>query len=110
MRPPPGESGMEKGWVPELIVTACVGFTSLPCLYFSALPNNVPFRSYRDNQRYKKSVENNSPLFKKFDFCILQQPEDDFPLTYIVKYRHKKKFERVSSTLCMRYWPQVSPC
>ncbi|CAG9540841.1 unnamed protein product [Cercopithifilaria johnstoni] len=58
MRPPPGESGMERGWVPEVIVAAC-------------------------------------------------QPEDDFPLTYIVKYRHKKKFERVPSSICMKYWPQL---
>ncbi|VIO91612.1 Uncharacterized protein BM_BM10836 [Brugia malayi] len=58
MRPPPGESGMEKGWVPEVIVAAC-------------------------------------------------QPEDDFPLTYIVKYRHKKKFERVPSSICTKYWPQL---
>ncbi|KAL4003116.1 Chromo (CHRromatin Organization MOdifier) domain family protein [Acanthocheilonema viteae] len=58
MRPPPGESGMEKGWVPEVIVAAC-------------------------------------------------QPEDNFPLTYIVKYRHKKKFERVPSSVCIKYWPQL---
>uniref|UniRef100_A0A1I7VT31 Chromo domain-containing protein n=1 Tax=Loa loa TaxID=7209 RepID=A0A1I7VT31_LOALO len=58
MRPPPGESGMEKGWMPEVIVAAC-------------------------------------------------QPEDDVPLTYIVKYRHKKKFERVPSSICMKYWPQL---
>lgn len=41
---------------------------------------------------------------------VFQQPEDDFPLTYIVKYRHKKKFERVPSSICMKYWPQVSSC
>ncbi|VDN06482.1 unnamed protein product [Thelazia callipaeda] len=59
MRPPPGQSGIEKGWIPELIVTAC-------------------------------------------------RPEGDFPLTYIVKYRHKKKFERIPNTICAKYWPQVS--
>ncbi|VDK68076.1 unnamed protein product [Litomosoides sigmodontis] len=58
IRPPPGESGMEKGWVPEVIVAAC-------------------------------------------------RPEGNFPLTYIVKYRHKKKFERVPSSICMKYWPQL---
>uniref|UniRef100_A0A915Q308 Chromo domain-containing protein n=1 Tax=Setaria digitata TaxID=48799 RepID=A0A915Q308_9BILA len=58
MRPPPGQSGMEKGWMPEVIVAAC-------------------------------------------------QPEDGFPLTYVVKYRHKKKFERVPSSVCIKYWPQL---
>ncbi|KAM3723500.1 Heterochromatin protein [Dirofilaria immitis] len=57
-RPLPGESGLEKGWVPEMIVAAC-------------------------------------------------QPEEDFPLTYVVKYRHKKKFERVPSSVCIKYWPQL---
>lgn len=27
VHPPPGESGMEKGWVPEVIVTVCVSYS-----------------------------------------------------------------------------------
>uniref|UniRef100_A0A915BF16 Chromo domain-containing protein n=1 Tax=Parascaris univalens TaxID=6257 RepID=A0A915BF16_PARUN len=56
--PAPGETGMEKGWMPEVIVTFCPA-------------------------------------------------ESKFPASFVVKYQHKKKFERVPQDVCKKMWPQL---
>lgn len=58
LRPPPGESGIEKGWTPEVILDVC-------------------------------------------------PPEEDFPLSYLIKYQHKKKIERVPSSICSSLCPNL---
>ncbi|KHN77965.1 Heterochromatin protein 1 [Toxocara canis] len=56
--PSAGETGMEKGWLPEVIITA-------------------------------------------------HAAESNFPASFVVKYQHKKKFERVPQEICKRMWPQL---
>ncbi|VDK42505.1 unnamed protein product [Anisakis simplex] len=54
--PAPGESGMEKGWIPEIITT---------------------------------------------------QGDEKYPDSFVVKYKHKKKYECVPQDVCKNMWPQT---